>query len=117
MKPEDPTHLWQSFQVELQAVSSRAALTQLRDRYLSRQRGLLTLQLRSLGRLAPQERPRVGKSLNRIKGRIESALAQRGRELESEQRRAPARVGASGHYSAGICPPSGQVSSTDTGAA
>jgi phenylalanyl-tRNA synthetase alpha chain len=88
MKPEDPTHLWQSFQVELQDVSSKVALTQLRDRYLSRQRGLLTLQLRGLGRLAPQERPRVGKSLNQIKGRIESALAQRGRELESEQRRA-----------------------------
>ena len=76
MKPEDPTHLWQSFQAELQDVSSKPALTRLRDRYLSRQRGLLTLRLRGLGRLAPQERPRVGKSLNRIKGRIESARLQ-----------------------------------------
>ena len=88
MKLEDPTHLWQNFQAELRDVSSQPALTRLRDRYLSRQRGLLTLQLRGLGRLAPQERPRVGKSLNQIKGRIESALAERGGELEAEQRRA-----------------------------
>ena len=87
MKPEDPTPLWQNFQAELREVSSQPALTRLRDRYLSRQRGLLTLRLRGLGRLAPQERPRVGRSLNRIKGRIESALAERGREFEAEQRR------------------------------
>ena len=88
MKPEDPTHLWHSFQAELQEVASKPALTRLRDRYLSRQRGLLTLQLRGLGRLAPRERPLVGKSLNRIKGRIESALDERRRELEAQRRRA-----------------------------
>ena len=78
--------LWEAFESELETVSSSVGLTEVRDRYLSRQRGLLTVQLRQLNQLSLQERPLVGKSLNQLKGRIEAALDKREIEIRNQLR-------------------------------
>jgi phenylalanyl-tRNA synthetase alpha chain len=46
----------------------------VRDRYLSRQRGLLALEMRKLGQLPADERPRMGQLLNRVKGQVSDEL-------------------------------------------
>ena len=80
--------LWEEFQKELEAVGSATELTEVRDKYLGRQRGLLTLQLRKLGSLPAEERPQVGKNLNLLKVRVEGALERFQEELAEKARSA-----------------------------
>ncbi len=58
------------------ATSDAAELEQVKARYLGKQ-GLLTEQLKSLGRLPPEERREAGARINDAKDRIERALADR----------------------------------------
>ena len=78
--------LWEEFQKELKAVGSVTELTEVRDKYLSRKSGLLTLQLRKLGSLPAAERPQVGKNLNLLKIRVEKALERFQEELTEKTR-------------------------------
>ena len=80
------TPLWEEFQKELATVGSVAELSQIRDKYLGRQRGLLTLQLRELGSLPAEKRPQVGKNLNLLKVRAEGALERFQAELTEKTR-------------------------------
>ena len=86
--------LWESFQEELESVESTVDLAQVRDKYLSRQRGLLTLQLRKLGTLPAEDRPAVGKELNVLKARIEESLERYQENLREKDR--TAELGAEG---------------------
>ena len=69
---QDP--LWKRLQDDLVEVSTLASLTEVRDRFLSRQRGLLSLRMRELAALPSEERPVAGQHLNRLKKAIEGAL-------------------------------------------
>jgi phenylalanyl-tRNA synthetase alpha chain len=80
---------------EARAAITRAAtsaeLEQLRVRYLGRQ-GLITLLLRSLGKVPAAERPRVGAAANEAKRAVEALLEVRlGETREAERRQERAR--------------------------
>ncbi len=61
---------------ELETVSDPAALEQWRVSYLGK-KGRLTLALRGVGKLPPQERPAVGRLANEIKTHLERAFKER----------------------------------------
>ena len=65
---------------EIAAARSPEALEDIRIRLLGR-RGSLTLAMRELGALAPEERRRAGAQLNAAKDRITDALAEAGARL------------------------------------
>ena len=73
------------------AAQSSAELEQVRVRFLGRQ-GVLTQLLRSLGTLAPDERPHVGAAANEAKRELEALLdARLPQALETERRALRAR--------------------------
>jgi phenylalanyl-tRNA synthetase alpha chain len=80
--------LWDAFRRELAEVSTNDALTELRDKYLSRNRGAVTLELKKLGQLPAEERPQAGKLLNELKVQVEEALAEKAREINARERSA-----------------------------
>ncbi len=61
------------------------ALEDIRRKYLGK-KGLITLTLRSLGRLPEEERPEAGKHANQVKREIETLLSTRKRELEEKEK-------------------------------
>jgi phenylalanyl-tRNA synthetase alpha chain len=69
----------------LGSTSDVLALEDIRVRYLGK-KGLLTERLKSLGHLAPEERPRAGKLVNDAKERLQAKLVQRKHVLESSGR-------------------------------
>ena len=64
--------------------ADRAGLGQLKVELLGRKAGLLTQVLRSLSTLAPEERRATGLRANELKREIESAVAAREAELDSQ---------------------------------
>ena len=72
-------------QTAVASTSDVAALEQIRVRYLGKQ-GLLTEQLKSLGGLPAEERPRVGKLVNDAKEQLQAKLADRKNTLETAVR-------------------------------
>jgi len=66
-----------------QAVSA-AAVEELRIRYLGK-KGLVSLLLRQMGGLPPEERPAVGQVANRVKDELTAALQARLEALASDQ--------------------------------
>ena len=77
--------LWDRFEADLASVETLPELTEVKDTYLSRQRGLLTLEMRKLGSLPAEERPAAGQLLNRLKNTITEAVETRQRELKEGQ--------------------------------
>jgi phenylalanyl-tRNA synthetase alpha chain len=71
----------------LASTSDVAVLEQIRVRFLGKQ-GLLTEQLKNLGRLSPEERPRAGKLVNDAKELLQTRLTERKQLLESVARSA-----------------------------
>src|SRR5436190_337060 len=65
----------EQFDRECGAVSDPRSLEEIRNRYLSRKSGILTIQLQSLKDLPAGQRAEFGKTANQLKGKIESALA------------------------------------------
>jgi phenylalanyl-tRNA synthetase alpha chain len=72
---ETSAQIKERFTVELGAVADAAALQALRDRFLGRKAGAVTLQLKDLGRLEGEARKQAGQELNGLKGFMEEALA------------------------------------------
>ncbi|MEW5762778.1 MAG: phenylalanine--tRNA ligase subunit alpha [Bacillota bacterium] len=70
----------------IQVAGSVADLEEVRVRFLGK-KGKLTQLMRGMGRLSPEERPRVGRVANEVKERIERALAAR-RDLLLEEEKA-----------------------------
>ncbi len=66
---------------EISASADLAALDAVRVRYLGK-KGLLTEQLKSLGRLPAEQRPEAGQAINRAKARVGELLEQAKGELE-----------------------------------
>ncbi len=60
----------------LEQANDKEAIDSVKVRYLGR-KGLLTEILKGLGKLPKEERPKIGKLANQIKGKIEKALKER----------------------------------------
>jgi phenylalanyl-tRNA synthetase alpha chain len=65
------------FEHDLAAARSEADLKAVRDRYLSRKGGLVSMLLKSLGHAPADERPRLGQLVNQLKTDIDARLAER----------------------------------------
>ena len=76
--------LKQSFNAELAEAKSRQQLSLLRDRYLGRKGGQLTLLMKGLKSIAAADRKEVGRDLNQLKAGIEAALGAARERIESE---------------------------------
>ena len=68
-------------EASLATIGDVAALDDIRVRYLGK-KGLLTEQLKNLGGLSAEERPRAGKLVNDAKERLQARLAERKQTLE-----------------------------------
>jgi phenylalanyl-tRNA synthetase alpha chain len=62
------------FDHELAEVKTDANATTLRDRWVGRKSGLLTAEMKTLGKLSPDERRAVGQQLNELKDDVEAAI-------------------------------------------
>ena len=71
-----------SFESALASVASTAALDEVRVRHMGK-KGALTLLLRSLGKLPPDERRIAGQELNALRDEMEEKIAVRMRQLRS----------------------------------
>jgi phenylalanyl-tRNA synthetase alpha chain len=78
---------------EVEAARDRAALEEVRVRLLGK-KGLLTEQLKGLGKLPAAERPAAGQAINDAKAAIQAALEARRTLLEEEALRAEVARGA-----------------------
>ena len=74
-----------AFQSELEAVVDLRYLVELKNKYLSRKRGLLTVALKEIPLLPVEERPEVGKLANEVKCFMEKELTLRQKRLEAEE--------------------------------
>ncbi|MFN7945483.1 MAG: phenylalanine--tRNA ligase subunit alpha [Blastocatellia bacterium] len=68
------TELRENFVRELSAVTTDAEATALRDRWTGRRNGLVTAEMKTLGRLSPDERRTVGAQLNEFKNYVEAEI-------------------------------------------
>jgi phenylalanyl-tRNA synthetase alpha chain len=75
MPPTDsPDLLRREFEDALSRARTAAELKALRDQFLSRSRGRITALLRTLGSAPPDDRRRLGASINALKTAVEAAL-------------------------------------------
>lgn len=84
---EQLTRLLQEARSAMAQAQDVAALEQLRVHYLGK-KGVLTEQLKQLGSLPPEERPRVGQWVNDAKSALQADLNTRRDALDSAQRAA-----------------------------
>jgi len=68
---------------EISQAKNEPELEQVRIRFLGRN-GKITLLLRALGTLPPEDRPALGKLSNQLKNKLQKALAERKQKLGSE---------------------------------
>jgi len=68
---------------DIQASETLKQLDELRVNYLGK-KGKITLQLKSLGKASPEERPRLGAQVNAAKDEVNQAINLRKHELESK---------------------------------
>jgi phenylalanyl-tRNA synthetase alpha chain len=66
----------EQFLADLSTVSTPAALTALRDKYLGRKSGLIALEKKRVGGLAPDRRAEFGSQVNQISQEVEARLAE-----------------------------------------
>jgi len=69
----------------LAAASDVNAVEEIRVRYLGK-KGALTEQLKNLGKLSPEDRPRAGAVVNQAKETLQAKLSVRKQELEQSER-------------------------------
>src|SRR3972149_6889542 len=81
---EQPEQLKTEALKELEAITASGELEQWRVRYLGR-KGELTLILRSLAGLPPDERKALGAQANQVKSSLEDALKQKEQALSEAQ--------------------------------
>ncbi len=71
---DSPEQIKARFTAEISAVTEASALQAVRDRFLGRKAGALTLLLKDLGKLEGSARKQAGQDLNTLKAEIEAAL-------------------------------------------
>ena len=88
----DPTALQADLDRDLQAIRSDADLRAVRDKYLSRKSGRISIELKALASVAPDVRRAHGQALNALKQYAETALEARERDLAARPRVEPVDV-------------------------
>ena len=78
--------LWGKFSRDLESVSSSDRLSDLRDEYLGRKRGLISLELKKLSVLSSEDRPIVGQRLNELKEQVEQSLLEKKSYFDQQHR-------------------------------
>ncbi len=73
------------FAADLSSVTSEAEAAALRDRWIGRKSGLLTAELKTLGRLPTNERKLVGQQLNELKVFVEAEISRLLAGFESQR--------------------------------
>ena len=73
----DIARLRGEFQQELARVSSESDLQAVRDKYLGRKNGAVTVLMKSVATAPPELKPALGRSANELKQEIEQQLAER----------------------------------------
>ena len=69
---------------EIQSADGMEKLESLRVQYLGK-KGVLTEQLKSLGKLPKEERPAAGQEINKVKVRIQQAIESRKFNLQEAE--------------------------------
>src|SRR5262245_42743218 len=77
----------EQFYADRVRISDRKSLEDIRNRYLSRKSGLLTLELQNLGKLPKDDRAEFGRVANQIKVRIEAALETLQTSFDEQEKR------------------------------
>jgi phenylalanyl-tRNA synthetase alpha chain len=77
----------EQFDADRVRISDRKSLEDIRNRYLSRKSGLLTLELQNLGKLPKDDRAEFGRVANQIKVRIEAALETLQTSIDEQEKR------------------------------
>src|SRR6185503_20192647 len=72
----DIGELQRAIERDIDAIRNAADLRAVRDRYLSRKSGLISLELKALAAAAPDERRTLGQALNALKQSAETRLDQ-----------------------------------------
>jgi len=70
---------------EVGSAEATAQLEDIRVKVLGK-KGELTALLRGMGKLAPEERPRVGQLVNEVRVAIEEAMAERSEKLAKKEK-------------------------------
>ncbi len=65
---------WKAFDEALARVKNKNSLSELRNEYLSRQRGIITGYLDELKKAKPQEKPEIGRLINDFKKHIQEKV-------------------------------------------
>lgn len=73
----------ETFLKEINQIQSQESLKKIKDRYISRKKGILTELLRNLRDIPKQEKPIVGKAVNSLKFLIENKLEEIKKKLTS----------------------------------
>ena len=86
---QDRVHpLWDEFRQDLKSASSLDDLSDLRDKYLGRKKGLISLELKKLGGLSSEQRSALGQQLNQLKGQVQDVLSEQRDRLKGQEREA-----------------------------
>lgn len=75
---------WDGIEAKIAAAKTAAELDAVRQEVFGRKAGLLTMAMKELGALSPEEKKVKGQENNRIKMAIEEALATREREISAQ---------------------------------
>ena len=68
------TQLRTDFDREIASVNTDADATALRDRWVGRKSGVITAEMKTLGKLSPEERRAAGQQLNELKEYVEATI-------------------------------------------
>lgn len=81
--------LSREFESDLSQVRDLASCRHLKDQWLGRERGRLSLEMRKLGRMDPAQRPAFGQRINKLKAELVNRLEKLSSELQeiAEQER------------------------------
>ena len=69
--------------IQIDAADTLSGLDELRVRYLGKS-GLVTAQLKQLGRLPKEERPQAGQAINRAKQELQAKIEERRKDLQRQ---------------------------------
>ena len=72
------------FSAELAAIDSLQKLTPVRDKYLGRKNGLISLLMKELQGVAPDDKRHIGKRLNELKTGVETSLQEKEKCLATD---------------------------------
>ncbi len=81
---EEVANIKKEFLKEIKEVKTEQQLADIKVKYVGK-KGKLTLVLRSMGKLSPEERPVIGSLVNEVRDEIENLVEEKKQELKREE--------------------------------